>query len=82
MEDRAIKVFKRRPEASYEHVRAVFQSEIEAYKHALCIDDLRDLVRHFIGATTCRAITDAVGTDISKHFYLDCACEMACIQGD
>jgi hypothetical protein len=82
VEDRAIKVFKRRPEASDEHVRAVFESEIEAYKHALCTDDLRELVRHFIGATTCCAITDVDATDISKQFYLDCAYEMAWVQGD
>jgi len=82
VEDRAIKVFKRRTEASDEHVRAVFGSEIEAYRQALCADDLRELVRHFIGATTCCAITNVDGTDISKQFYLYCAYEMVRVHGD
>ncbi len=69
----ATKVFKRRPDASEQHVKDVFKSEVEAYNIASKIKELRILIPHFYGQITCSRITNEKGLDISGEFYLNYA---------
>lgn len=77
----AIKVFKRRADASDEHVNAVFQSEVKAYQVATQSETLRTVVPEFFGAITCSQVLDANGVDISKSFHLAFAYKMRRVEG-
>ena len=77
----AIKVFKRRPDAPEEHLKAVFQSEVEAYRIANESNELRALVPEFFGVITCEQVLDEAGNDISGVFHMALAYKMRKIEG-
>lgn len=62
--------------------RAIFESEVEAYRIAQADDDLRLLVPQFFGMRQVTAITDSSRTDdITRLFLLDCCYEMELVPG-
>lgn len=77
---RATKVFKRR-DNDEQHVKAVFESEVEAYKLASLNPDLSRLIPEFFGKVCVEKIIDAAGCDISHEFYLNYAYQMERIEG-
>ncbi|NMQ18018.1 hypothetical protein E4P82_01675 [Candidatus Competibacter phosphatis] len=79
---RATKVFRRRTDASEEHVESVFQSEVCAYKLATSDANLRCLIPEFFGCVSVERITNAAGCDVSSQFFLHRAYQMQRIEGD
>ena len=80
--DCAVKLFKRRASAPEEHIRAVFQSEVEAYMIATQSEELRVLVPEFFGAIQCEKVLDETGKDISHEFHLSIGYKMRKIDGE
>ncbi len=77
----AIKIFKRRTDVSEEHLKEVFQSEVDAYTIACQHQELRTLVPEFFGKTQCEQVFDATGNDISHEFHLSLAYKMKKVDG-
>jgi hypothetical protein len=77
---RAVKVFKRRP-GQDDHIRQVFASEVSAYEIARFHDNLKALVKHFVGPVAGCRIQDLSGNDISNEFLPACAYEMERLYG-
>lgn len=77
----AIKVYKKRVDAPEEHIRAVFQSEVEAYRIATEREELKTLVPEFFGVIPCEKVLDEIGNDISREFYLSFAYKMRKVEG-
>lgn len=78
----AYKVFKRRTNVSDDHVKAVFQSEIDALSIASQSKNLKTFVPDFFGPIKCENVFDAAGKDISHEFYLSFAYKMKKIDGE
>jgi hypothetical protein len=80
--DRAIKVFKRRPDATPEYVSKVFESEVKAYELSAGDGKISHYTKHFIGKKTVCMIEDGDSLDISHNYYLNLAYEMFKLQGE
>ena len=78
----AIKVFKRCTDVPENHVNAVFQAELEAYRIASETEELKAVIPEFFGAITCTQVLDNAGKDISDKFYLSFAYKMSKVDGD
>lgn len=78
----AIKVFKRRDDASPNQVRNVFNSEVAAYQHSAAISEICQYTNHFIGTRAVCKIEDESGCDISHEYYLDLAYVMSALNGN
>lgn len=79
---RATKVFRRHNDATEDHVKNVFQSEVCAYKLAASCESVRCLIPEFFGCISVERITDAEGSDVSSQFYLRRAYQMQRIEGN
>lgn len=77
----ATKIMKRHNDYSDNHVKEVFEAEVEAYKLATRHPDLRLKVPEFFGLVKCKQVLDADGKDISDLFYLSLAFKMRKING-
>lgn len=75
---KAIKIFKKH-EAGEEHVKNVFNSEVEAYKIASQNKLLSQYIPKFFGECKIEKVFDEYGNDISDKFVLECAYEMELI---
>lgn len=78
---RALKVFRRKHEASEDHCRSVFNSEIEAYGLASSSPEVRALVPGFYGVRSGLIVLDQDGNDVSAEFIPDLAYEMEFVAG-
>ena len=78
----AIKVFKRRDDASPDQVRSVFDSQVEAYLHSATISEICQYTKHFIGTRAVCKIEDESGCDISHGYYLGLAYVMSMLTGN
>lgn len=78
---RARKVFRRRP-GSEDHVRKVFEAEVDAYEIASGVDELRALVPRFYGRTPGLFEIINFGSPISQELMDDCAYEIEFIDAD
>lgn len=68
-EKKAIKVFKKTPDTSYDHISSVFNDEKKAYL-ILMQTELLPNIPNFFGTQKIERILDISGNDISSHFYL------------
>lgn len=82
VDDSAIKVFKRRVYAPPHHVRDVFYSEVEAYRHSAARCQIRQYTQHFIGVKAACLIEDESGRDISSEYHPEFAYEMVRLTGE
>lgn len=78
----ATKIFIRRKDASEEHIKKVFESEVNAYNIDRKHEELQKLIPYFYGQVNCSKITDHNGTDISKQFHLNYAYQMEKVEGN
>ena len=78
----AIKVFKRRNDATPNQVRNVFNSEVKAYQHSVTRSEICQYTNHFIRTRTVCKIVDESGCDISHKYYLELAYEMSKLTGN
>lgn len=77
----AIKVFRKRKDATREHVQNVFESEVEAYQIATTNNELKAFVPEFFGIVSYDGVLDEIGDNISDEFYLDLSYKMGKVEG-
>lgn len=79
---RAIKLFKRQIPPDDEHVRAVFESEIGAYKIAASIQELSTVVPKYFGCVNVSDVLDEQNISVREQFLLGFAYEIDYVCGD
>jgi hypothetical protein len=77
---RIVKVYKRREEEA--HARAVFDAEAEAYKRALAVPAVAELVPGGFRPRPVHHVVDKHGNDVTSEFFPDLAFETDFVPGE
>lgn len=77
---RIVKVYKRREDEA--HARAVFDAEAEAYKRALAVPAVADLVPGGFRPRHVHQVVDKDGNDVTSEFFPDLAFETDFVPGE